>query len=257
VVLLKAGFDPWQLPNDPAWAAAIVIFAVGYLWAARVFHAPAWRQVCFAAGLAIVAAGLLSPIEHVALESMLSFHLLQNVMLADWAPPLLVLGLTPAMAAAAERHRWVRAATHPGFALTYWLAVWYVVHIPGVYNYALENRWALGIEHLLFLTAGLVFWWPVILPGRMTVTPKLVYLAVAFFVAAPVAAFIALATTTLYPYYDGTPHLFGQTPLEDQQIGGMLMAVEQSILLFVAFTWVFFAMLRDDEHAADTMGAPS
>jgi putative membrane protein len=256
-MLLKTGFDPWQIPSDPAWAAAIVIFAAGYLWAGRVFHVPAWRRACFVGGLAVVAAGLLSPIEHVAIESSLSFHLLQNVMLADWAPPLLILGFTAAMAAASERHGWVRGLTRPGFALAYWLAVWYVVHVPAVYDYALENRWALGVEHLLFITAGLAFWWPVIVPGRMAPTPKLVYLAVAFFLAAPVAAFTALATTTLYPYYDGTPHLFGQTPLEDQQIGGMLMAVEQSILLFVAFTLTFFAMLRDDERAPETLGAPS
>ncbi|MDX6533251.1 MAG: putative rane protein [Gaiellales bacterium] len=256
-MLLETSFDAWQFPNHPEWAAAIVIFAVGYLWATRVFHVPGRRRACFLAGLAVLAAGLLSPIEHVAIESMLSFHLLQNVMLADWAPPLLILGFTAAMAAASERHRWVRVVTHPGFALTYWLAVWYVVHVPAVYDYALENRWALGVEHLLFISAGLAFWWPVIVPGRMAPTPKLVYLAVAFFVAAPVAAFIALATSPLYPYYDGTPHLFGQTPLEDQQIGGMLMAVEQSILLFVAFTWTFFAMLRDDERAPETLGAPS
>jgi cytochrome c oxidase assembly factor CtaG len=256
-VLLKTAFDPWQIPNHWEWAVAIVVFAVWYLWAARVFRAPGWRQACFLGGMAVLVAGLLSPIEHVAIEAMLSFHLLQNVMLADWAPPLLILGLTTTMAAAIERHRWVRWATRPGFALVYWLAVWYVVHIPAVYDYALENRWALGVEHLLFITAGLAFWYPVIIPGRMAVTPKLFYLAAAFFVAAPVAAFIALATTTLYSYYDATPHLFGQTPLEDQQIGGMLMAVEQSILLFVAFTWVFFAMLREDERAPDTIGAPS
>lgn len=255
--MLAASFDAWRFVFDPEWIVALVLFAAGYWWAASLLGAAPWRRACFVAGLALVAAALLSPIEHVALHSMLSFHLLQNVMLADWAPPLLILGFTTTMAAAVERHRRVRAVTHPGFALAYWLAVWYVVHIPAVYNYALEHRWALGIEHLLFLSAGLAFWWSVIVPGRMAPTPKLVYLAIAFFVAAPVAAFIALATTTLYPYYDGTPHLFGQTPLEDQQIGGMLMAVEQSILLFVAFTWTFFAMLRDDERAPETLGARS
>ena len=128
----------------------------------------------------------------------------------------------------------VRAVTHPAFALTYWLAVWYVVHIPAVYDYALDHRWALGIEHLLFVTAGLAFWWPVLVPGRMRRRP-LVYLAAAFFLAAPVALLIALAANTIYPYYDTTPHLLGLSPLDDQSIGGMLMAVEQSVILFVAF----------------------
>ena len=83
---------------------------------------------------------------------------------------------------------------------------------------------------------------------------KLAYLGGAFFLAAPVALLIALAAHTIYPYYDTTPHLFGLSPLEDQQIGGMLMAVEQSVLLFVAFSWTFLRLLADD-GSADTLGS--
>ena len=111
-------FDPWQGVADVEWAIAIVLFAIWYAWAARHFAAPWWRQACFFAGLVLIALALLSPIEHLALHSMLSFHLLQNVMLADWAPPLLVLGLTPAMAAVAERVRALRLLTRPAVALT-------------------------------------------------------------------------------------------------------------------------------------------
>ena len=167
MTLLAGQFDAWRFVFDPEWMLAVLLFGAGYLWAAHVMSAPLWRRACFLCGLLLVALALLSPIEHVALDAMLSFHLLQNVMLADWAPPLLVLGLTTAMAAVAERSAWVRAVTHPAFALPYWLAVWYIVHIPAVYGYGLDHRWALGIEHLLFLTAGLAFWWPVLVPERM------------------------------------------------------------------------------------------
>jgi putative membrane protein len=245
-------FDPWQGVADVEWAIAIVLFAIWYAWAARHFAAPWWRQACFFAGLVLIALALLSPIEHLALHSMLSFHLLQNVMLADWAPPLLVLGLTPAMAAVAERVRALRLLTRPAVALTYWLAVWYVVHIPGVYGYALDHRWALGIEHLLFVTAGLAFWWPALVPGRMRHGSRVIYLAAAFFLAAPVALLIALAGSTIYPYYDTTPHLWGLSPLEDQSLGGMMMAVEQSVILFVAAFWAFTAMMDED-----AVGSPS
>jgi cytochrome c oxidase assembly factor CtaG len=183
---------------------------------------------------------------------MLSFHLLQNVMLADWAPPLLVLGITPAMAAVAERVAGVRLLTTPVVALTVWLAVWYGVHIPAFYGYALHHYWALGVEHLLFLVAGIAFWWPVLIPGRTRPGTRLIYLAVAFFVAAPIALVIALSHSTLYAFYDSTPHLWGLSPLHDQQLGGILMAVEQSILLFVAASWSFFCLMNeeDDEDAA-------
>jgi putative membrane protein len=253
--VLAAAFHPWSPELDPEWIVALVLFAAWYLWAASVFGASLWRRLSFLAGLALVAAALLSPIEHVALHSMLSFHLLQNVMLADWAPPLLVLGLSPAMAAAALRHRALRLATTPAVALGYWLAVWYVVHVPAVYGYGLHHRWMLGIEHLVFLSAGILFWWPVLVEGRMSPLPKLVYLAAAFFIAAPVALVIALAGSTLYPFYDTTPHLFGRSPLGDQQLGGMLMAVEQSMLLFAAFSWTFFRLLSEDEQAPEAVGS--
>jgi putative membrane protein len=255
VTLLAGQFDAWQFVFDPEWTLAVLLFGAWYLWAAHVMSAPLWRRACFLCGLLLVALALLSPIEHVALHSMLSFHLLQNVMLADWAPPLLVLGLAPAMAAAAERRRGFRIATSPAIALGYWLAVWYIVHIPAVYGYGLDHRWMLGIEHLAFISAGVVFWWPVLVEGRMPPMPKLVYLGAAFFVAAPVAFVIALANSTIYPFYDTTPHLFGQSPLDDQQLGGMLMAVEQSVLLFAAFSWTFFRLLSEDEQAPDAVGS--
>ena len=64
------------------------------------------------------------------------------------------------MAAAAERNGVVRALTHPAVAIAVWLGVWYVVHLPWFYDYALRHHWALGVEHVAFLVAGVAFWWP-------------------------------------------------------------------------------------------------
>ena len=253
--MLAASFDAWRFVFDPEWVVALVLFAAGYWWAASVLGAAPWRRACFLAGLALVAAALLSPIEHVALHSMLSFHLLQNVMLADWAPPLLVLGLSPAMAAAVERRSaFVPSPGPPSRSAT---------GSPSGTSCTSRPSTAMGS-----ITAGCsasstspssrpasLFWWPVLVEGRMAPMPKLVYLAAAFFIAAPVALVIALAGSTIYPFYDSTPHLFGQSPLEDQQVGGMLMAVEQSVLLFAAFSWTFFRLLSEDEQAPDAVGS--
>jgi cytochrome c oxidase assembly factor CtaG len=243
--------DPGRFVLDWAWIAALVVAAIDYAVLARRGHpTPAWRAASFAAGLAVVAAAVLSPIEHLAVTSMLAFHLLQNVMLADWAPPLLVLGLTPAMAAALTATRPAWLLTHPAVALPLWLGVWYVVHLPAVYDAALRRGWALGLEHLAFLAAGLAFWWPVLQPGRMRAGTRVLYLFGAFVAAGPVALVIALATSPLYDFYLETPKLWGLTPLEDQQAGGILMGAEQSIVLFVAFL-VALAKLFDEEDAAE------
>ena len=233
-----AAVDPWQLQSDPEWAVAIVIAAVDYALVVRTFGrrgspTPAWRRCCFAAGLGLIAIGLLSPLEHLALTSLLSAHLLQNVILADWAPPLLVLGLTPAMMAAAEKHAWVRAVTMPPVALALWLAAWYALHLPAVYGYALEHRWALGLEHLAFLGSGLAFWWAVVSPGRMRAHSRMLFLFAAFIAAAPVSFALAF-TQPAYDFYEHAPKLWGLSPLEDQQIGAIGMAIEQAVILFAA-----------------------
>jgi cytochrome c oxidase assembly factor CtaG len=242
--------DPWRIQADPEWAAAIAIVAIDYAVVVRARRGDAdispLRIASFAAGLVLIAVALLSPLEHIALTSLLSVHLLQNVILADWAPPLLVLGLTPAMVAACERRRTIRALTSPAFALAYWLAAWYVLHIPAVYGYALTHRWALGIEHLVFVTAGIAFWWPVLAPGRMQPGPKLFYLFGAFVAAAPVALALAL-THPQYSFYVHAPRLWGISPLEDQQLGAIAMAVEQAVILFAACSVAFFRLLAEDE----------
>src|SRR4249919_1299413 len=103
---------PWQPVLDPEWAVALTVISADY-WLVCVLlrrrGAPVspLRALAFGAGLVVIALALFSPIEHLALTSMLSFHLLQNVMLGDWAPPLLLLGLSAPMIRAVASRGWV------------------------------------------------------------------------------------------------------------------------------------------------------
>jgi cytochrome c oxidase assembly factor CtaG len=242
---------PWELQADWEWALALVIVAVDYAVVVRADGrrgrpTSPLRIASFTAGLVLIGIALLSPLEHIALTSLLSVHLLQNVILADWAPPLLVLGLSPAMVAAAERRLAIRVLTSPPVALTYWLAAWYGLHLPAVYGFALTHRWALGLEHLVFITSGIAFWWPVLTAGRMRAAAKVVYLFGAFVAASPVALALAL-THPQYSYYVHAPRLWGLSPLEDQQLGAIAMAIEQAAILFAACSVCFFRMLAEDD----------
>jgi hypothetical protein len=70
---------------------------------------------------------------------LLSAHLLQNVVLAEWAPALLVLGLPPGLAAAIGGIPAIRLLTRPPVALGLWLATYFVWHLPALYDTALEH----------------------------------------------------------------------------------------------------------------------
>ena len=250
-IVSPPGVHPWTFVFDWEWVLAIAIVALDYALVVRSLGrrgqpTPWYRLASFGAGLGLIAVALLSPIEHLALTSMVSFHLLQNVIIADWAPPLLVLGLTPPMFAMAERHAVWRAITNPVFALTFWLVAWYALHLPAFYDYALRHHWALGIEHLLFVLAGLVFWWAVLSPGRMRAPARLGYLVIAFFAASPLALGLALAQSPTYSFYEHTPKLWGFSALKDQEVGAITMAVEQSAILFVACALALRAVIDQE-----------
>ena len=90
-----------------------------------------------------------SPLETIAIDYLVLFHLLQNVIISDWAPPLLLIGLTPAMraAVAARGGHAFATLTRPQIALPIWLVGWYVVHLGAVYDAAVRSPVLLALEH--------------------------------------------------------------------------------------------------------------
>jgi putative membrane protein len=244
---------PWQPAFEPEWALAIAVFAIDYVVVVRSFErrgraVPRIRRIPFAAGLLVLAVALLSPIEHLALTSMLSFHLLQNVMIADWAPPLLLLGLTPAMIAAVERLPGLRRAVRPWLAFTVWVATWYVVHMPPIYDYALTHRAALGVEHVAFIVSGLVFWWPDLVGGYLSLRGRVVYLFLAMMAMMPLNIAIALAGHPLYSFYRDTPKLGNLSALADQRIAGATTLALETVILGVAALAAAIQLVREERR---------
>jgi cytochrome c oxidase assembly factor CtaG len=230
---------PWHWSIDIEWVVALVVFALDYAVVTWVLERRGHRvsrlkRVSFAAGLTLIAVALLSPIEHLALTSMLSFHLIQNVIIADWAPPLLLLGLTPVMVAAIARRPGVGVVIRPPVAMGIWVATWYLIHLPPVYDYALQHRAALGLEHIAFIVSGLIFWWPDIVRGSLSNRGRVLYLFVAMVVMMPLDIFIALHDRPLYDFYLHTPKLGGISALADQRIAGATTALMETAVLSIA-----------------------
>jgi len=233
------------------WSTLLVLAAMVavYMWTQSRWPSDVRRRVAFDLAVILLLAVYMTPLHTIALHYLLSVHLLQNVVTAEWAPGLVVFGIAPALAHELERFRVVRVATHPLLALPVWLATYFVWHVPAIYDAALERQGSLlHLEHATYFTAGLLMWWPVI-HGRRSDGVKALYLFAAFVLASPLGLLLALLPNPVYDFYEAAPQLWGLSDLTDQQIAGVTMAVEQAIVFFAVFAFFFGRFLRTENIA--------
>jgi cytochrome c oxidase assembly factor CtaG len=217
--------------------------AIGLAAAARRSPVSRLRLAAGGVGVVLVFTAFVTELEPLANHTFLWAHLLQNVVLAEWAPALLVLAIPPHLAD--------RAAGFPLFrplvALPLWLAVYYTWHLPWIYDTALRRPHSLlHAEHLTYLAAGVCVWWPVV-HGRASAGAKAAYLFAAFVLASPLGLLLALIPRAIYPFYVHAPRTWGPSPLADQQIAGVTMAAEEALVFFGAFAGYLLRFLADEQ----------
>jgi cytochrome c oxidase assembly factor CtaG len=240
---------------EPLFIALAV--GAGWLWL-RAWRTgptprPRWRAAAFWLGVGLVVVALNSPLETIAIDYLVLFHLFQNVVIGDWAPALLILGLTPEMRTALARRLGARFAllTRPQIALPVWLVGWYVIHLGPIYNTAVSSSALLNLEHLFLIAIGLLFWWPVLVdtPNDVPTLGRLGYVFAAFISS----AFLGLALTFAPPIYDHyerlTTRLWGIGAAKDQNLGGILMSTEQALVFGAAIVWLLLRLLREEAAA--------
>ena len=248
---------PYSFTFEPLFLVLGVLAALLYLRAARSDRVPRRRVVAFSLGLLLVVAALNSPLETLAAHYLLVIHLLQNVMIADWAPLLLILGLTPAMRATVGRrggHLLVLLA-RPKIALPVWLVGWYVIHLAGFYDFALRNPWALNVEHIVLVAIGTLFWWPLFASERLSTPLKLAYLAAGFVGSVFLGLALTFSGSPFYDYYTSVPRLWGLSAIEDQNLGGVLMSGEQALVFLAAISYFLVRLLKEEEEKERTLTA--
>ena len=263
------------LAVDYSWSLNVpALLAVGaaggaYAWRLRdLRRAPAprsgdtpthdsLRALAFAAGLAIVVVALMSPIDRLGEERLFTMHMVQHLLLADLAPVLLLVGLSRAFLRPAVRRlrpleERLGPLAHPVTALVLYVGLMWLWHVPAMYELALDHAWAHALEHASFFTAGAVFWWFLIEPvpprQRLTGPWALWYLATAKILMGILGLILAFSPDALYPTYENAPRTWGLTAVEDQNVGGLVMMIEQSLVLVIAFA-VFFARMLDRSEA--------
>jgi putative membrane protein len=235
--------DPYAWSWNPEAITVALALSLGYVWVVRRFATPGWRIACFAASIVLVLAVSITPIETIALNYLLSVHLIQNVVLAEWAPLLFVLGLPPALAALLPR-------VPPIPALLLWVVNYGIWHLPWVYDAALRNpHTLLHLEHALYFGTGVLLWWPVV-HGTISPGAKAAYLFAAFVLASPIGLLMALVPEPIYDFYADGPGLWGLSPILDQEIAGVAMAGAEAVVFFAAFAFFVSRFFAEQDAVA-------
>jgi putative copper resistance protein D len=147
--------------------------------------------------------------------------------------------------------RAVRALTFPVVAWLAFAATMWGSHYSALFNAALEHGWLHALEHLLYITVALMFWWQVIAadptPWRMPHPIRMLYV----FLQMPQNTFLALSiydtNRVLYSHYETTLRTWGPTPLEDQQLAGITMWVVGDLLFLAAVAFVIVGWVKHEE----------
>jgi putative membrane protein len=248
--------------------AILVVVALGGAYVARwrtvraspatrgPADAPAWRLACFMGALAVTLAALISPLDALG-EQLFAMHMVQHMLLLDAAPILAILGLTRVLlrpltraVRAFEARAGLLAA--PAFAVFFYVAVIWSWHVPAVYDAALGHSGVHVLEHASFALAGGLYWWHLLSPirarMRLPVMGPVIYMAGTKILVGALGIGLAFAPKALYPYYVHHARVWGLSAGDDQSIAGLVMAVEQSLVMGVALVALFIAALAESER---------
>lgn len=249
--------SPWSLET---WVALSLVIS-GILYLTGVFRlwrklqigrgVRAWQASCFVLGWALLAMALISPVHQLG-ERLFTAHMLEHEILMAVSAPLLVVarpvgGMLWALPQTGRRlvggigrnrdvsRLWGVLIDPPAATLIHGVAIW-VWHLPVLFNAALASPVVHGLQHVSFFGTAILFWWA-LLRGRARTRG---YGAAAFylFITAIHSGFLgillSLTKTVIYPDQTVAAPEWGLTPLEDQQLAGLIMWVPAGVVYAAA-----------------------
>jgi putative membrane protein len=219
------------------------------------------RLVSFLGAMALVVIALCSPVDRLG-EQLFFMHMVQHLLLLDLAPILVLLGLTkvllrPLTRRLVDLERAAGPLAHPVFAIVLYVATMALWHVPAMYDAALEHPVLHVLEHISFGLAGGLYWWHLLSPirarRRLGGMGPVVYMLGTKVLVGLLGILLTFAPEPIYDFYERQPGYWSLSPGTDQAVGGLIMALEQSIVMGVALVFLFVRALgesdREDERA--------
>jgi putative membrane protein len=209
--------------------------------------AGAQQFAAFIGSLVVILAALVSPLDGLGEDYLFSAHMVQHLLLGDIAPLLMLLALSRVIMRPLTRRlqsveRALGPLAHPASALVLWLGLVYLWHLPALYNAALEHS----------AVHGTLVWWPLIQPvpmrHRLAGMWTFGYIGAAKLGLASLGMYLTWSGSVAYKYYEHVPRVWGLSAISDQNVGGAIMMVEQSVLLVTVLAVLFGRMLVQSEQ---------
>jgi cytochrome c oxidase assembly factor CtaG len=231
----------------------VTVLYVRRWWQVR---ASPWRLLSFLSGMTLALLALVSPVDTLG-HQLFTMHMVQHLLLLDLAPILALLGLTRVILRPVTRRLMAveEAAgpiAHPVFAIAVYVAVMWFWHVPALYDAALEHAPVHVLEHMTFGLAGGLYWWHLLSPirsrRRLGGMGPVVYMVSTKVLVGLLGIGLAFAPEAIYDFYERQPGYWGLTPGDDQAVGGLVMALEQSIVMGVALVFLFVRALQESER---------
>jgi putative membrane protein len=219
--------------------------------------AGARQLAAFAGAIVVLLIALVSPLDALGEDYLFSAHMVQHLLLGDIAPLLILLSLSRVIMRPLTRRlqsveRALGPLAHPACALVLWLGLVYFWHIPAMYDAALNHTDIHALQHVSFFTAGVLVWWPLIQPvpmrHRLSGMWTFGYIGAAKLGLASLGLYLTWTSSVAYKDYLHVPRIWGLSAIDDLNVGGAIMMVEQSVLLVSVLAVLFGRMLAQSEQ---------
>jgi cytochrome c oxidase assembly factor CtaG len=260
-------------------SSLVVVFGVYAAGVLRVWRNAGYGRglrlfevLAFASGWLALAAALSPPLDEWS-EQWLAAHMVQHELLMIVAAPLMAVGAPivglvwglpsqlRSRVVAAVHHQpvtavWSMLASPPSAFGLYGVALW-IWHLPALYDYALEHEAVHIVQHLCFFGTATLFWWGIAhgRHGRLGFGAAVVYVFATAVHGGLLGALLTVSPRVWYAPYVAH-HPAGLTPLEDQQLAGLLMWVPAGLAFVAAGLFFFAGWLRHSDRLTRFKSGP-